>query len=109
MNVYVKPGGQRGFSGHCINLPQQLSELAQSLPRHPRHVSLLLVTMKGKDNACQDVVRRGKVQQALNWLIQSNPYYKTVILDLDSLNSLPLNGVPDDLQTVETNESDKIM
>ena len=107
MNVYVKPGGQRGFSGHCINLPQQLSELAQSLPRHPRHVSLLLVTMKGKDNACQDdVVRRGKVQQALNWLIQNNPYYKTVILDLDSLNSLPLNGVPDDLQTVETNESD---
>lgn len=109
MNVYVKPGGQQGFSGHCINLPQQLSELAQSLPRHPRHVSLLLVTMKGKDNACQDVVvRRGKVQQALNWLIQNNPYYKTVILDLDSLNSLPLNGVPDDLQR-QMNQTSKIM
>ena len=63
--------------------------------------------MKRKDNACQDVVvGRGKVQQALNWLIQNNPYYKTVMLDLDSLNSPLLNGVPDDLQTVETNESD---
>ena len=66
MNVYVKPGGQRGFSGHCINLPQQVSELAQSLPRYPKHVSFLLVTMNGKDNAFKDViVRRSKVQQAL--------------------------------------------
>ena len=39
LNVYVKPGGQRGFSGHCINLPQEVSELAQSLPRYPKHVS----------------------------------------------------------------------
>lgn len=21
MRVYMKPGGQRGYSGHCINLP----------------------------------------------------------------------------------------
>ena len=70
MNVYVKPGGQRGFSGHCINLPQQVSELAQSLPRYPKYVSLLLVTMNGKDNTFKDViVRRSKVQRALIWLI----------------------------------------
>ena len=28
MRVYVKPGGQRGYSGHIINLPQDISELA---------------------------------------------------------------------------------
>ena len=107
MNVYVKPGGQRGFSGHCINLPQQVSELAQSLPRYPKHVSLLLVTMNGKDNAFKDViVRRSKVQQALIWLIQNNPHYSNVTLNLDSLQSLPVNGVPDDLQSVETNETE---
>ena len=22
MRAYIKPGGQRGYSGHCINLPQ---------------------------------------------------------------------------------------
>ena len=105
MNVYVKPGGQQGFSGHCINLQQQVSELAQTLPRYPRHVSLLLVTMNRKDNSFKDVIiRRSKVQQALNWLIQNNPHYKNVTLDLDSLQSLPVNGVPDDLQTVETKE-----
>ena len=107
MNVYVKPGGQRGFPGHCINLPQQVSELAQSLPRYPKHVSLLLVTMNGKDNAFKDViVGRSKVQQALIWLIQNNPHYTNVTLNLDSLHSLPENGVPDDLQTVETNETE---
>ena len=24
MKVYIKPGGQRGYSGHCINMPQQV-------------------------------------------------------------------------------------
>ena len=33
MRVYIKPGGQRGYSGHCINLPQHIEELASSLPR----------------------------------------------------------------------------
>lgn len=107
MNVYAKPGGQRGFSGHCINLQQQVSELAQSLPRYPKHVSLLLVTMNGKDNAFKDViVRRSKVQEARIWLIQNNPHYTNVTLNLDSLQPLPENGVPDDLQTLETNETE---
>ena len=61
--------------------------------------------MKGKENAFKDViVRRSKVQQALIWLIQNNPHYTNVTLNLASLKSLPVNGVPDDLQTVETNE-----
>lgn len=33
MTVYIKPGGQRGYSGRCINLPQCVEELALSLPR----------------------------------------------------------------------------
>ena len=33
MRVYIKPGLQRGHSGHCINLPQNVKELASSLPR----------------------------------------------------------------------------
>jgi hypothetical protein len=36
MRVYIKPGGQRGYSGHCINLPQNVTELgAKYLPRYP--------------------------------------------------------------------------
>ena len=36
MRVYIKPGGQRGYSGHCINLPQNVTELATTLPRFPK-------------------------------------------------------------------------
>ena len=45
MRVYVKPGGQRGYSGHCINLPQKISELSESLPRYAKEIPLILVTM----------------------------------------------------------------
>ena len=32
MRIYIKPGGQRGYSGHCLKLPQDLNELASVLP-----------------------------------------------------------------------------
>ena len=66
MTVYVKPGGQRGYSGHIINLPQGISELAESLPRYPKNVPYLVVSMKGKESTCKEViVRREKVEKAL--------------------------------------------
>ena len=37
-----------GYSGHCINLPQHIEELASNLPRYPRDLSIILVKMKGK-------------------------------------------------------------
>lgn len=52
MRVYIKPGGQRGYSGHCINLPQHVQELATSLPRYPKELSLIVIKMKGKDDRC---------------------------------------------------------
>ena len=77
MRVYIKPGGQRGYSGHCINLPQNVGELAHSLPRYPKDLSVIVVKMKGKDNSFKDVtVRRQNVADALHWLINNNPYYK---------------------------------
>ena len=52
MHIYIKPGGQRGYSGHTINLPQNVSELAHSLPRYPKGLSIIVVKAKGKGN-CQ--------------------------------------------------------
>ena len=52
MTIYIKPGGQRGYSGHCINLPQQVKELASSLPRFPKDLPVItcIVKMKSKGN-----------------------------------------------------------
>ena len=67
MRVYLKPGGQRAYHGHFINLPQDVSEFASSLPHYPKDLSVLIVKMKGKDNSTRDVtVRRKKVLDALN-------------------------------------------
>ncbi len=101
MRVYIKPGGQRGYSGHCINLPQNVTELATSLPRYPKDVAVIIV--KVKDNTFKDVtVRKQKVHSALVWLINNNPHYSEIIINEDALNSLPENGVAPDLMTVET-------
>ena len=103
MRVYIKPGGQRGYSGHCINLPQNVKELAMSLPRYPKDLAVIIVKAKGRENTFRDVtVRKQKVHNALVWLINNNPHYSELLINEDALNSLPENGVPPGLMTVET-------
>ena len=105
MRVYIKPGGQRGYSGHCINLPQNVTELATSLPRYPKDLTVIIAKVKGKDNTFRDVtVRKQKVHNALVWLISNNPHYSELTINEKALNSLPENGVPPDLMTVETDD-----
>ena len=75
MRIYIKPGRQRGYLGHCINLPQNVEELASSLPRYPKDLSVIIVKVKGRDNTFKDcVARRQKVHSALLWLIQIIPF-----------------------------------
>ena len=106
MRVYVKPGGQRAYKGHCINLPQDITEFANSLPHYPKDIPVIIVKIKGKNNSSRDVtVRREVVHRALQWLLKNNPHYKDLNINHDALNSLPDNGVPSDLGSVETVES----
>ena len=105
MRVYMKPGGQRGYSGHCVNLPQNVTELATSLPRYPKDLAVIIVKVKGRENTFKDVrVRKQNVHNALVWLINNNPHYSELLINQDALNSLPENGVPPDLMTVETDD-----
>ena len=107
MRIYIKPGGQRGYAGHCINLPQNVKELACSLPKYPKDLPVIIVKMRGRDDTFKDVtVRKQKVHNALQWLIANNPHYGELEINMEALNSLPENGVPSELLTVETNESD---
>ena len=103
MRVYIKPGGQRGYSGHCINLPQHVEELASVLPRYPRDLSIIVIKMKGRHNTFKDVkVRREKVHDALLWLLRNNPHYRNVTINQHALESLPIDGFPSDIMTVES-------
>ena len=105
MRVYIKRGGQRGYSGHCINLLQKVSELATCLPRYPRDLAVIIVKVNGIDNTFRDVtVRKQKVLNALLWLMNNNPHYNDITVNEDALQLLPDNGIPTDIMSVETED-----
>ena len=107
MSVYLKPGGQRGYTSHCINMPQNINELATRLPRLPSEISVLIVKMKGKHESYKEaIVRRRKVQEALMWLVANNPCYKNVQIDNQAIMHLPCDGVPSDLPLHLNTEKD---
>ena len=88
MSVYRLPQGQYGYSGHVINLPQDVASFAQSLPRLPSELDVIVVRKEGANQTHHDFrVRRGVVHQALQWLMLHNKYYRA-----QSLNYTPIHG-----------------
>ena len=47
MTIYHLPQGQYGYTGHVINMPQDLSVFATSLPRLPFELDVMIVRKKG--------------------------------------------------------------
>ena len=86
-------------------MPQNVKELASSLPRYPKDLSVILVHVKSRDNTFKDVkVKKQNVHDALLWLTQNNPHYVDVQINQEVLDALPDNDAPLDLLTVETEE-----
>ena len=102
VNVFLLNGGQRAYGSHCINLPQNVSEVVNSLPRYAEDINVIIVKMKGNNDTCKDVlVRREKVEKALRWLIHNNPVYKDIEINDDALQKLPDYGTPDGLNNID--------
>ena len=75
MHIFFKKGGQRGYSGHCFNLPQNVHEIAKSLPRYPKDLSVIVVKIKGKESTFKTLnVRRQLLADALFWLLKHNDH-----------------------------------
>ena len=51
MTLYRLPHGQYGYSGHVINLPQDVASFANSLPRLPSDLDVIVVRKKGSAHA----------------------------------------------------------
>ena len=75
MRVYIKPGGQRSYSGHCINLPQNVIELAMPLPRYPKDLAVIIVKAKGRENTFKDVTQALKYRSVTDIV---RPIHQTV-------------------------------
>ena len=92
MSIYRLPQGQYGYSGHVINLPQEVHSFATSLPRLPSELDIVVVRKEGANQSHRDFrVRRSVVSCALQWLITNNKYYiaNQVRIDQSALENLP--------------------
>ena len=105
MSVYHRKGGQRGYSGHAINLPQDIQGFLNELPCHISDLPLLVIWQQGSNDTRKDwIVRRDRVLAALLWLRDNNKFYKDIEIDDIALHSLQVNGVPPELLTIEVKE-----
>lgn len=102
MCIYRKHGGQHGYKGHVINFPQDIKEFLRKLPCNVSDLTILIVHRRGADNTHKDFrVRRARVLGALYWLKQNNPCYKDITIDMDALANLPLDGVPEEILSID--------
>ena len=93
MSVYQLPLGQYGYSGHVINLPQDVASFVCSLPRMPSQLDVVVVRKEGAAGSHKDFkVRWSRVLQALQWLMENKPYFREISLHHAALAQLPENG-----------------
>ena len=79
MSLYRLPHGQYGYSGHVINLPQDITPFATSLPRLPSELDIIVVRKEGSNQSHRNFrVRRSVVLRALQWLLANNIYYRNI-------------------------------
>ena len=93
MSLYRLPHGQYAYSGHVINLPQDVASFVNSLPRLPTELDIIVVRKQGAADSHHDFrVRRSVVLAALQWLLANNQYYRSVQINSDALALLPEDG-----------------
>ena len=108
MCIYRKHGGQRGYKGHVVNLPQTIQGFLDTLPSYVNDLTILIVRRQGAANSHADLkVRRGRVLTAIQWLKQNNIYYRDITINYNALQRLPQDAVPLDLLVQEKANQDE--
>jgi len=86
MSIYYLPHGQYVYSGHVLNIPQDVTSFVNNLPRCPATLDIIIVRREGVDQSHRDFrAHRSVVLTAIQWLIANNPYYNDVIINHDTL------------------------
>ena len=100
MSLYKLPHGQYAYSGH-INLPQDVTTFANSLPQLPSELDVIVIRKEGVADSHHDFhVRRAVVLRALQWLLVNNKYYNHILINIEALMLLPEDGELSGLQSV---------
>ena len=72
MSIYRLPLGQYGYTGHVINLPQDVATFAHTLPRLPSTLDILVVRKDNEQSHRDFHVCRSVLQEALTYLLGTN-------------------------------------
>ena len=93
ISLHMLKHGGLAAKGHCVTFPQSIDEPAQIFPRLPEEINIIKVRKKGKSDTSKDfVVRRYRVQHALEWLKMNNPAYRDIQISAERLAQLPIDG-----------------
>ena len=76
MSIYRLPHGQYGYTGHVINLPQDVMSFAHRLPRLPSDLDVVVVRKEGADQSHRD--KTSKTERLNSRENQRNRDLKTV-------------------------------
>ena len=84
-------GGQYNYSGHTICVPQDISNIARSLPHLISELDILVVRKcNSTNNPYELFVSRTHVLFSLQYKMANDPYYKDVQVKPIALASFPL-------------------
>ena len=93
---------QAALKGNVITFPQNVSDIARSLPLSPYTLpEIIKVIFVGRTFPKKDqirsilTVRRDIIRKALIWLNKNNILYKDVHINDLLIDTLPINDVPD--------------
>ena len=95
---------QPALKGNCITFPQNVSNIATSLPLSPNELAesikiIFIGASKPSRHHLRKVltVRRQRILDALNWLKNNNTLYSHITLDRHIIDTLPDNDIPESL------------
>ena len=89
MSVYRLPQGQYGYSGHVVNLPQDVASFVQSLPRLPSELDVIVVRKEGPTRAIRTSVSDVQwcTELSSGW---SHTTSTTTLSQITCINPVPL-------------------
>lgn len=108
--LYLQSGRQRGYRGHVVSFNQNITSLVRELPRSLNSLSdVVILRPRNVLSTRSDLrVRRERIKNALEFLLQNHKYYRNqIVFSQENLSQLPENAtIEEHLQEVEYNPAE---